>query len=281
MNWKKLTLLWPSRRRREELNMQEELKSLAQIADLRELGNLTLAAESARKTWDWTWLESVVADVRYAIRALRRQPAFLAVAVISLALGIGANCSIFSLADALLLRPLPVVRPSEVLAINGATPDNPFEGISYPDYREIRQQTNSFSGLIAYRMTSLGVGATPAEPPRMRLTMMASDKLFGVLGIVPVAGRAFLPDEGITPGRDRVGILRQGWTLAVAGIAIGTILTTALIGALATGMATLWAMNVATFLIVPAALFTVSVASCYLPARWAAMLDPMRALRWE
>src|ERR1035441_9003378 len=66
MNWKKLTLLWPSRRRREELNMQEELKSLAQIADLRELGNLTLAAESARKTWDWTWLESVVADVRYA-----------------------------------------------------------------------------------------------------------------------------------------------------------------------------------------------------------------------
>jgi predicted permease len=207
MTWKKLTLLWPSRRRREELDMQEELKSLAQFAEPLELGNLTLAAESAREAWGWTWLESLVADLRYAMRSLRRQPGFLAVAVISLALGIGANCAIFSLADALLLRPLPVVRPSEVLAINSATPDSPFDGISYPDYREIRAQCRSFSGLIAYRMTSLGVGAAPTEPPRIRLTMMASDNLFGVLGIVPVAGRSFLPDEGLIPGRDRVAIL--------------------------------------------------------------------------
>ena len=207
MNWKKLTLLWPSRRRREELDMQEELKSLAQFTDPRELGNLTLAAESARETWGWTWLESLVADVRYAIRALRRQPGFLAVAVVSLALGIGANSAIFSLADALLLRPLPVVHPSEVLTISNATPDNPFEGTSYPDYREIRQQSRSFSGLIAYRMTSLGVGAVPTAPTQLRLAAMASDNFFRVLGIVPVIGRSFLPDEGLTPGRDRVAIL--------------------------------------------------------------------------
>ncbi|MGD0774433.1 MAG: ABC transporter permease [Candidatus Solibacter sp.] len=207
MNWKKWSLLWPSRRRREELDMREELNSLAQFAPPRELGNLTLAAENARETWGWTWLESIVADLRYAVRALRRQPGFLAVAVVSLALGIGANSAIFSLADALLLRPLPVLRPAEVLTLSNTTPDNPFEGMSYPDYRDIRQQCRSFSGLIAYRMAPLGVAAVPSAPPQMRLALMASDNFFGVLGIVSPVGRSFLPDEAITPGRDRIAIL--------------------------------------------------------------------------
>ena len=187
--------------------MEEELQSLSQIAGPRELGNLTLAAENARETWGWTWLESIRADVRYAIRALRRQPGFLAVAVVSLALGIGANSAIFSLADALLLRPLPVVRPNDVLAINSATPDNPFEGTSFPDYRQIREQSRSFSGVIAYRMTSLGVGAVATAPPQIRLAMMASDNLFSVLGIMPLAGRFFRPDEAVTAGRDRIAVL--------------------------------------------------------------------------
>jgi putative ABC transport system permease protein len=76
-------------------------------------------------------------------------------------------------------------------------------------------------------------------------------------------------------------VLRQGLTLAMAGILIGAILTAGFITALAPGTEMLWAMNVATFLIVPAVLLTVSVGACYLPARRAAMLDPMRALRWD
>src|SRR5262245_8881199 len=89
MNWKQLQYLLPSRRGREEREIQEELASLAAMADPGELGNLTLAAENARETWGWTWLESIVADVRYALRRLRRQPGFVAAAAVSLALGIG------------------------------------------------------------------------------------------------------------------------------------------------------------------------------------------------
>src|SRR5579884_3009019 len=102
----RLKYLWPARRRREERDMQDELDSLRAVAGRGELGNLTLAMENVRAGWGWTWLDSVAADLRYAVRTLRAQPAFVAVAVLSLALAIGANSAIFSLADAFLLRPL-------------------------------------------------------------------------------------------------------------------------------------------------------------------------------
>src|SRR5580692_13191979 len=100
--------------------------------------------EDVRATWGWTWLESIVADIRYALRALRRQPTFAAVAVLSLALAIGANSAIFSFADALLLRPLPVANPAGLFDVVSTTPDNPFEGMSFPDYRDLRDQSRSF-----------------------------------------------------------------------------------------------------------------------------------------
>src|SRR5262249_3640148 len=152
-----------------------------------ELGNLTLAAENARATWGWTWLQSIVADVRYPHRTLRRRPGFVAAAAVSPALGLGANTGIFSFPCSLPLRPPPVFRPSEVLTISNSTPENIFDGISYPDYRDVREQNHSFSGLIAYRMTSLGVGVTRPALPQMRLSMMVSDNFFDVLGIVPYA----------------------------------------------------------------------------------------------
>src|ERR1700678_2739960 len=106
--WNRLKSLSPSWRRRQEREMRDELDSLSAIAGSKELGNLTLAMEDVRATWGWAWLESILADIRYSLRALRRQPAFLAVAVLSLALAIGANSAIFSFADALMLRPLPI-----------------------------------------------------------------------------------------------------------------------------------------------------------------------------
>ncbi len=152
--WNRLKYLWPAWRRREEREMREELDSLAAMAGHRELGNLTLAMEDVRATWGWTWLEGIFADVRYSLRALRRQPAFVAAAVLSLALAIGANSAIFSLADAMLLRPLPVKNPADVFDVSSTTPDNPFEGMSFPDYRDLRDKSRSFSGVAAYRLTS-------------------------------------------------------------------------------------------------------------------------------
>jgi hypothetical protein len=106
--WKRLAYLFPWRRRAADRDMQEELRSIAAMAEPGELGNLTLAAEDARAEWGWTWLERVGQDVRYASRILRNSPAFAATAVLSLALGIGANSAIFAALDAAFWKPLPV-----------------------------------------------------------------------------------------------------------------------------------------------------------------------------
>src|SRR5580700_8178949 len=191
----RLKYLWPPTRRRAEREMREELESLTAIAGSKELGNLTLAMEDVRATWGWTWLESIFADVRYSFRALGRQPAFVAVAVLSLALAIGANSAIFSFADAVLLRPLPLKNAATVFDVSSTTPDNPFEGMSFPDYRDLRDKSRSFTGLAAYRLTTLAVAASPAAPAQIRFANLVSDNFFPVAGVTPSAGRAFLPDE--------------------------------------------------------------------------------------
>jgi macrolide transport system ATP-binding/permease protein len=191
----RLKYLSPARRRQEEREMREELGSLTAIAGPRELGNLTLAMEDVRATWGWTWLESIVADIRYALRALRRQPTFAAVAILSLALAIGANSAIFSFADALMLRPLPIKNPAAVFDIISTTPDDPFEGVSFPDYRDLRDKSRSFSGLAAYQLTTLAVAANAAAPAQIRFANLVSGNFFAVVGVTPAAGRAFLPDE--------------------------------------------------------------------------------------
>ncbi|MGA2737630.1 MAG: ABC transporter permease [Bryobacteraceae bacterium] len=195
----RLKYLWPAWRCREEREMREELASLTAIAGSQELGNLTLAMEDVRATWGWTWLESIVADIRYSLRALRRQPGFVTVALLSLALAIGANSAIFSFADALLLRPLPVKDPAAVFDVSSTTPDNPLEGMSFPDYRDLRDRSRSFSGLAAYRLTSLAVAANPSAPAQMRFANLVSTNFFTVAGVTPAAGRAFAPEEAAQP----------------------------------------------------------------------------------
>jgi predicted permease len=194
-----LKSLWPGWRRRQEREMREELTSLGRVADAKELGNLTLAMENARAVWGWTWLGGILADVRYSFRALRGQPAFVAVAVLSLALAIGANSAVFSLADAMLLRPLPVPNPSALFDVSYTTPDNSFEGMSFPNYRDLREKSRSFTGLAAYRLQQVAAADNAAAPARVRLAMLVSDDFFHVTGVAPSAGRAFLPGEENAP----------------------------------------------------------------------------------
>src|ERR1700746_1043316 len=96
-------------------------------------------------------IENVLQDVRYGLRGLRRSPAFTAIAVLSLALGIGANCAVFSLADALLLRPLPVPDPDAIVTVSADQPvlSAGVGALSYPDYRDLREKTSSFTGVAA------------------------------------------------------------------------------------------------------------------------------------
>jgi len=215
--WNRLKYLWPARQRQEDREMREELGSLAEIAGSNELGNLTLVMEDARATWGWTWLESILRDIRYSLRALGRQPAFVAVAVLSLALAIGANSAIFSFADAALLRPLPVRNPTAVLDVTSTTPDNPFEGMSFPDYRDLRDKSRSFSGLAAYRLTTLAAAADPAAPARIQFANLVSDNFFTVAGVTPAAGRVFLPDEATGHAQPVAMVSYDFWQQNYAG----------------------------------------------------------------
>jgi macrolide transport system ATP-binding/permease protein len=146
-------------------------------------------------------------EIRQAIRLLAKNPGFTAIAALSLALGIGANSAIFSLADAILLRPIPVPQPSRVLDLSSATPSTPVAGISFPEYRDIREKNQSMSGLIAFQFTIVGFATSAKALPQMRMGQMVSDNFFRALDVQPSLGRAFLPDEGKVAGRDPITIL--------------------------------------------------------------------------
>ncbi len=149
-------------------------------------------------------------DVRYAIRVLAKTPGFAVVAVLSLALGIGANTAMFSLADALLLRPLPVPAPSNVVTINEAAPDIPIGTvghISYLDYLDLRNKSKTVEGLTAFLYTPVGVAEKPDALPRLKLALTVSGNFFQAMGVAPVLGRGFSPEEDRVPGRDAVVVL--------------------------------------------------------------------------
>ena len=118
---KRLRYLLPGYRRAYERDMQEELAALRDIAGGPELGNLTLAAEDARAQFRFSMLHGLAGDIRYSFRALKRDRAFTAVTVLSLAAGIAANVAIFGITDALLWRDLPIRNPEQLVAFENTS----------------------------------------------------------------------------------------------------------------------------------------------------------------
>jgi predicted permease len=162
------------------------------------------------------WAERLWQDVKYGCRTLAASPAFTIVAVLSLAIGIGANCAIFSFADALLLRPLPVARPGEVFTVGSTSAIEAFNASalvsSYRDYVDIRDRSTSFEGLAAFDYLTAGFAVDPTHSPKLKLGMLASANLFTLMGVEPTVGRSFRPDEDQVPGRDAVVVLgRRLW----------------------------------------------------------------------
>src|SRR5438876_9954322 len=157
---RKLKYLLPSYRRAIERDMREELEALAAIAEPRELGNISRAAEEARGVWSWTWLEQLCRDVQYAFRTMRHNPGFTTTAVLSLALGIGANTAIFSLIDALMLRWLPVRDPQELvqLKIQAARATVAGETFSYAIVKALLEQKAIFSSVSGCSAATVSVG---------------------------------------------------------------------------------------------------------------------------
>src|SRR5205814_7868271 len=137
--------------------------------------------EPERAFWGWVWLGRLWQDVQYGCRMLTASPGFASIAVLSLAFGIGANCAIFSFADALLLRPLPVARPGEVVTVGSTTSIEAFGASSlrssYRDYVDIRDRTTSFEGLAAFRYLTAGFAVDATTSPKLKLGMLLSGNL--------------------------------------------------------------------------------------------------------
>jgi predicted permease len=189
-----------------ELEAEEQLESgvpadEAHYAARRAFGNATLIAEDVRESRNTAWLEHFFRDLRYGLRSLRRSPGFSTVAVLTLALGIGANTAIFSTIDALMLRPLPFSSPDQIVRIYSITSgitdtfSNP-DGPSAPDVRDFEQKSHSFQKIVIYDTWRKNVSFvdSASEPEQMRVGLVPA-AYFEILDVKPIAGRLFTEDE--------------------------------------------------------------------------------------
>src|SRR5882724_6296008 len=168
---------WRNRTRREN-ELDEEIHSHLRMAERdridrgetstearsnvrREFGNLLLTKEVTRAQWGWVWLGQFVMDIRYVLRGLERSPGFTAVAVLSLALGIGANAALFGLIDALMLRSLPVVQPGELVAVDIQDQGSFTNSI----WEQLRNRQNVFVGAFAWAQSGFDLAAGGERQP--------------------------------------------------------------------------------------------------------------------
>jgi putative ABC transport system permease protein len=164
----------------------------AAAAALREFGNPLLVRETVRDTWGWTSLEQWVHDVGYGIRALRSAPAFATAAVLTLALGMGANTAMFSLVRAVVLRPLPFAEPERLVALDEVDlrPGRATRGsLSWPNFHDWRDRSRAIASMAGYHGTNVTV--TGAGRPAHARATVVSASLFTTLGVSPARGRVF------------------------------------------------------------------------------------------
>ncbi|MEK6286647.1 MAG: ABC transporter permease [Acidobacteriota bacterium] len=155
-------------------------------------------------------MHTLFQDLRFGARMLAKKPGFTLIAVLTLALGIGANTAIFSVVNAVLLKPLPVTKPEELVTLYTSDFSGPlYGGSSYPDYLDFRERAEVMEGLIAYwgQSVILGTAGQSEEPLKAEIV---TGNYFTVLGVKPVSGRAFLPEEDRTPGSHPVVLLSHG-----------------------------------------------------------------------
>jgi len=225
--------------RETELNVRrglpfEEARRAARVA----FGGVEQMKEASRDARGTARVESMSRDVRYAIRSLRNRPAFTLTVITTLALGIGANAAIFTLVDALLLRPLPVAHPEQLVIVSDPAEVNDnangaplTDFVSFLLYRDVRARNTVFTdmyasgapaGALDVQMGS-GTGATIEQPHARYVT----GNFFSVLGVPPYAGRTFTAAEDQTPGQDPVAVLTYDyWQRRFSGssAAIGSVM---------------------------------------------------------
>jgi predicted permease len=211
------TRLWRHHRREDELERElavhlsleaEEQRESglpleeAHYAARRAFGNTTLVQEDVREVWNVMWLERLARDVKYAARSLRKSPGFAAVAILTLALGIGANTAIFSAINALMLQPLPFSAADQLVRINSTINGVPIMGFAYPggpsllDMRDFAENSRSFQKMVVYDTwrKNVSFGNSTAEPEQMQVGLVPP-AYFEALDVQPIMGRLFTEEE--------------------------------------------------------------------------------------
>jgi predicted permease len=190
-------------------------------------GSRTVAKEDSRQVWSFALLETLLLDLRYGARMLWRSPVFTGATVLTLALGIGANTAIFTLLDAVVLRRLPVERPSELYVfgtqsregsmLSDGIPDRDTSLFSYPLFQDFREHTNVFSDLSAVSSYSIFAYLSPGDASaggaglEMAETRLVSGDFFQTLGVPAALGRTIGPDDNRVPGGHPVAVLSHAF----------------------------------------------------------------------
>ncbi len=211
-------------RQKRESELDEELQSHLQMAAQdradrgetpeqarrgarRELGNLGLIKEVTREMWGGASFERLVQDLRFGMRMLLKSPGFAAVAILTLALGIGVNTALFSVVNGVLLKPLPYPQPEKLVWLAESKPNFATGSISFPNFHDWQKDNHTFSGMAIYRSYNFNVlGLGDSEQVHARF--ITSD-FFSVLGVNPVIGRTFAPGEDDI-GRAPIVMISEG-----------------------------------------------------------------------
>jgi len=207
-------------RKIEELTKQGLMPDEARYAALRDMRGLDQRKEECRDTRRLHFVDDLARDVRHGFRNLRKNPAFAIVAVVTLALGIGANTTIFTLLDPILFRPLPYQDPGQLVRVYRTSPQSNSWPHSVPNFVDYRRQSEVFSQLAAFDWTSFNL-AGPGEASERVQGLAVTFDYFAALGVQPTLGRVFSQDED-KAGADAVIVLSnrfwRGRFAADAGI---------------------------------------------------------------
>src|SRR5262249_20844464 len=176
-----------------------------------EIGGLEQVKEDVRDARPGAWFDTLLQDIQFGARVLRKNPGFTIMAVLTLALGIGVNTAIFSMVNSLLLRPMPVPNPQQITVVTYQQEGGSLRtDFSYADFRDLRSQTTGvFSGLAGYQIGLDGI-SIKGKGERL-LTGYVSGNFFEMLGLQPALGRLILPSEGEVANTDPVLVLGHAY----------------------------------------------------------------------
>src|ERR1700726_258527 len=182
-----------------------ETAQRAQQDARREFGNVALIEQVTQDQWGWRWLNEFLQDLRYGVRMLRKNPAFSVVAILTLALGIGANAAIFSVVNSVLLKPLAIEDPARVMFLREQWRDL-FPSVAIANFADIQRQSTSFASLSAANNASFNLASQQA-PERVDGELATAD-YFATFGVQPILGRVFTSEED-KPGHEQVVVISE------------------------------------------------------------------------